>query len=163
MALFEKKTIIKNEIDYDILAEKIVSAQERSLKNNQESFQSTIINSVTTALEKSDKSNSKEGTATFTLIQLLAYVLLSIGFLFAAFFTITLAATLITNSIAATFWVIILLWIVDLSSLLITIMIGLSAYEIYKTKNIELINTAFTALMAFAAIIIALIQLVKGV
>ena len=95
MALFEKKTIIKNEIDYDKLAEKIVSAQEKSLKNNQENFETTIFKSVTTAIENSSKSKNKEGRATYTLIQFLAYGLLSIVFLLSAFFTIVLTIVLI--------------------------------------------------------------------
>ena len=163
MALFEKKTIIKSEIDYDKLAEKIVSAQEKSLKNNQENFETTIIKSVTTAIENSSKSKNKEGTATYTLIQFLAYGLLSIGFLFSAFFTIVLTISLFTNSIETTPLVFVVMCLMDFICLIITLLIGLSTVEIYRTKNIELINTAFTALMAFAAIIIALIQLVKGV
>ena len=163
MALFEKKTIIKSEIDYDKLAEKIVSAQENSLKNNQENFETTIFKSVTTAIENSSKSKNKEGTAIYTLIQFLAYGLLSIGFLLSAFFTIVLTISLFTNSIETTPLVFVIMCLMDFICLIITLLIGLSTVEIYRTKNIELINTAFTALMAFAAIIIALIQLVKGV
>ena len=162
MALFEKKTIVHNEIDYDKLAETIIAVQEKNRRQNNKELETTISNAIETAMNKAAEQDSLDGAATFTLLQLLASGLLFLGFIIASCLTISATCLLATNYIEMNWQIAIILWLIDITCFLISAFIGLSAIEIYWTKNTSLINTAFSALMAFAAIVIAIAQIFQG-
>ena len=160
MALFEKK-IIKNEIDYEKLAKHIVLAQEESIKKITNDLEERITNAIDNSLAKKQNEIDK-GLATFSVLKLLAIMMLFIGFFISSAFTISLAFFLISGYFSIAIPAIIVLWAFDIGCLFVSILLGLSIIEIYNSNDTKLINTAFTAVMAIAALIIAAIQLYQG-
>lgn len=145
MWLFEKifnnkpqTIIVKQEIDYDKLAEAIVNAQKK-LKEDEEKVE-------------------KKPSATYVLLQLITAILLfilgSIIFIFCPIIGYTIGIFDYT-------------WQENVDMFIIALVIGMfsvlsfaGAYEIYMTDNKEFINNIFTAIMAFSTLIIAIISAV---
>lgn len=143
----------KEELNYERLAEII--------KNNSIDYEK-LSEAIINAKENSDKKDHEEAKATYSLLQFTSSLFLIIFLICFIIITIGLFYGMYSQWSASTIYIK-LFWIcLLLLSLMLTIIVGKSAYEINKTNNPNLVNTVFTALMAFTAILIAVIQLFQG-
>lgn len=145
MWLFEKifnnkpqTIIVKQEIDYDKLADAIVKAQKK-LKEDEEKVE-------------------KKPLATYTLLQLIASIFL---FIFGIVIFIFCPAIGYTIGISDYTWEEnVSMFIFAFGIGVISILLFAGAYEVYTTDKKEFINNIFTAIMAFSTLIITIISAV---
>ena len=159
MSKNKKTVVIRNRIDYDTLAEAIVKAQSNI---NKESIKDAIIEANNEIEDSKPKFKYSR--------ELLKFVIEPTLWLFALFgglFSIGIVVYSIKNWQIFNFK--------DLSgyltifsffglfafSLLFAIFSGLSAKEIEKTENTEFVFSMFSNIMAFVALIVAAIALIK--
>lgn len=145
MHLFEKifknksqTIIVKQEIDYDKLAEAIVKAQKK--------------------LKEDEEKAEKKLSAAYILLQLTAAIFLFIFaiviFAFCPFIGYVIGVSDFT-------------WKKNLGMFMLALVIGMfsllalaGAYEVYITDKKEFINNIFTAIMTFSTLVIAIISAV---
>lgn len=168
-------TIINNEIDYDKLAEAIVKAKEGNESSSdevQEKAKLTLSVVLKLFWNIIINKNQSNGTATSGLLELL------ISFMFNALAVISLLV-LILGSISAGIVILNFTWSLELffgnvTAILITViafivialfvlMFRAAANEMDKEKDRNYIVAVFSAIVSFAALIVALVALLKGV
>lgn len=176
MSLFGKDTYnyINNEIDYDKLAEAIVKAQKQA---EEEQYKEETKTKITIkdyikaiGLILKNKSDTK-GNLTASIFVLL----ISMTFRFIAFTGFSFALTGVIVAIKCILHGIdvgnIALWVISAIGLIIlsvfiflySVIIWGASNEVEKEKDKNYIVSVFSGIVSFAALIIAVIALVKGV
>lgn len=176
MSLFGKDTYnyINNEIDYDKLAEAIVKAQNQAEKEqcNEENKTKITIKDYIKAigLILRNKGNT-QGNLTVSIFVLL----ISLTFRFVAFTGFSVSVTGIIVAVKCILHGLdvgnIALWIISAIGLIIlsvfiflySVIIWGASNEVEKEKDKNYIVSVFSGIVSFAALIIAIIALVKGV
>ncbi len=148
MALIEKKTYVKNEIDYDKLA-KTVSENCRT-----EIDYDKLAACIATALQKNE--NSQTESAVHILLQIFSCILLVILGLLAGDFCIK--TSYITGSSFFPLKDTIMMYAFALSEAILSVLFFAAAYNIYKTKKLELLNVAFTAIISVSSLVVAILS-----
>lgn len=153
----------KIEIDYDKLA-KVIAENSSNIEINYDKLANSIVE-ASNKIESTENTTQKkedDAKATFILLQMIAFYCSIAMFIVSLVFIIAIVNVLILQWTNSNIEEIFLLIILLILSVLITLLIGKSSIEIHKTNDKTLINTVFNALLAFAAVIIALIQLFQG-
>lgn len=136
----QKKIIIKQEIDYDKLAQAIVDAQKK-LK------------------EEENKANENELIVTKSLFITIPFIFLLIFSIFSYIFSLAILWVVFYNFNGFTkdFW---LCMFIVFFSLFLTFISGSVAYEIYNLKDFDKIIAITSSFTSIVAAIIALVTLI---
>ena len=151
MSILGKDTYnyITNEIDYDKLADAIVKANEEVECERQK--QSKILTSSMALLL----------SVLFTLLSaVVGFFTYAISYLYIRLFTTINQSNLGGVKIAS---LNILICIIILAMLVVTIIMIVSAVKIYREKDKNFIMSAFSGVVGFAALVVAIIAMLKEV
>ena len=166
----DKPQVINNigeinlEIDYDKLAESIVKAQEKSEEENKPKGKIgfwTAIGEI--ILNKEDKNGKRTA---FVLAEIMAYIF-NFAAIVGAIFSVGILVSIFMLEWNISLWSIvvqaIMIAILLLMSLSIALIFRGIANEIRAEKDRNYIISVFSGIVSFAALIVALIALLRGV
>ena len=173
----KRSTVINNieqlnlEIDYDKLAEAIVKAQEKAKeieKDEKSKEKIGFFRSIWSILRGKSSSDGSLLSAPFAIIVSLVFRCMAIfGFLATVFFVVAVIITLTHTTwqglaIAANIVSILLLLCTIVSGVLLSVIFWGAANDAKHERDKSLIISVFSGLISFAALVIAIIALVKG-
>lgn len=175
MSLFGKDTYnyINNEIDYDKLAETIVKAQNHAKEeqcNQENKTKITIrdyIKAIVSILRNNGNTQGNLTVSIFVLLISMTFKFISITGFFVSLMGIVIAIKCILHGLDVgniALWIIsaIILIVLSVIVFLYSVIIWGASHEAEKEKDKNYIVSVFSGIVSFAALIIAIIALVKG-
>lgn len=173
MALFEKKTIVKNEIDYDKLAESISKAlianQNEQLLAYKENACNVITNSVEKAINKAKEKEEIERNQALNMTSSLLlfypyfiFIIFSCILYLSGIFILGYSFYEITSGVETNIKPFLSKILIALLLLYFSYLFGRSAQEINKLKDINTIIPICSALFSIIAAVFAVLTFIRG-
>ena len=173
----KKTSVINNNTEYTFGVERIYEKEELNYDRLTEAVEKTVKDidydklsqSIVAALvsyneieEKKKEDEENQVGATFILLQMISCAILLLLVIAMATITVAIVVTIKQEYADMNKTQVFFFGSIDFLALVITIITGKATIEMYKTKNCDKINTVFTALITFIALILTVIQLFQG-